>query len=162
MNSTTSSQENFIVEFQEFNAALESAGVYGALRYLNKRTPHRFTGIYKYEGSMLRNVALYDRYDPKIYQGDDAPLAATYCSMLQKEQSLEVNDSAEDDRVKGIIITPVVSYCGVSMKDADGKPFGSLCHFDMNRCQERFSDFPLLQAASEVLYDYIHSENFSN
>ncbi|RIJ42015.1 hypothetical protein [Pontibacter oryzae] len=162
MNSTVSLLDNFSVEFREFNDALSSAGAYGALRYLNKRTPHRFTGVYKYVGNTLQNIVLYDRYDPTIHMGADTPLAATYCSLLQKQQALEINDASEDERVKGVIETSVVSYCGVSIKDDEGNPFGSLCHFDMNRCQERYSDFPLLEAAAKVLYNYIHSDKFTN
>lgn len=158
MDTVTSSPDSSLDELQEFKAALETSGVHGALGYLNKRTPHRYTGIYRYEGDTLRNLAIYDRYEPAVQKGEDAPMAATYCSLLQKQQALEITDAAEDTRVRGIVITPVVSYCGVSVKDAKGNPFGSLCHFDMKRCQQRLSDFPLLEAAAEILYRHLHPE----
>ncbi|WP_299754308.1 hypothetical protein [uncultured Pontibacter sp.] len=156
MDSLTTSPEYFAKELQEFKAELENAGIPGALRYLNARTPHRYTGIYKYDGEILRNVAIYDKYDPNALKGEDAPMGATYCSLLVKERALEITDAAEDDRVKNVIITPVTSYCGVLMKDHAGNAFGSLCHFDMNRCQERTTDFPLLELAAEILYQHMY------
>jgi len=157
MDTVTSSPDIFSNELQEFKVALKISGVHGALGYLNKRMPHRYTGIYRYEGDTLRNLAIYDRYEPDARKGEDAPMSATYCSLLQKQEALEIADAAEDARVKGIIITPVVSYCGVLMRNSHGLPYGSLCHFDMNRCQERMSDFPLLQAAAQILYYHLHS-----
>lgn len=139
----------------EFQEALKTNGVHGALRYLNSRTPHRFTGIYRYDGETLRNIALYDKHDPKVRSGEDAPMVATYCSLVKDAKKLEILDSEEDVRVKGKIITPVVSYCGVVMEDVNGLPLGTLCHFDMNRCQERSSDFPLMELASEILYRHL-------
>ncbi|TPE43446.1 hypothetical protein [Pontibacter mangrovi] len=147
----------FEKELQEFKEALGSAGIHGALRYLSHRTPHRFTGIYRYDGEMLRNVAIFDKYDPALKKGEDAPMKATYCSLLQVRQALEIMDATEDERVKGLVVTPVTSYYGVLMRDAHGRPFGSLCHFDMKRCQERLNDFPLLEAAAKVLYDHLLS-----
>ena len=158
MSAVTTSPDYFAKELQEFKGALESSGVHGALGYLNKRTPHRYTGIYRYDGETLRSLAIYDRYDPNVQKGEDAPMAATYCSLLQEQQALEITDATEDARVKDIVITPVTSYCGVLIRDSDGKPFGSLCHFDMKRCQERLTDFPLLESAAEILYQ-LYSED---
>lgn len=157
MRNEVSTSDDFSNELRDFKAALETSGVHGALRYLNKRTPHRYTGFYKYDGDTLRNLAIYDKYDPNVQKGEDAPMAATYCSLLQKQQALEIFDATEDVRVKGIVLTPVTSYCGVLVRDTNGFPFGSLCHFDMKRCQPRSTDFPLLQAAAEILYQHLHA-----
>ena len=47
---------NTTPDLVEFRIAL-SDGVHAALRYLNSRTPHRFTGVYRYDGDVLRNMA---------------------------------------------------------------------------------------------------------
>lgn len=159
MNTETTSSGFFAKELQELKVELEASGVYGALRYLNKRTPHRYTGIYRYDGEILRNVAIYDKYDPYLQKGEDTPLVATYCSLLSEQQKLEITDATEDERVKGIVITPVMSYYGVLMRGSNGNPFGSLCHFDMKRCQERVSDFPLLESAAKMLYHHLNSQD---
>ncbi len=44
--------------------ALESGGLSSALAVLNARTAHRFTSMYRFDGSMLRNLTFYDRENP--------------------------------------------------------------------------------------------------
>ncbi|UOQ54769.1 hypothetical protein [Hymenobacter cellulosivorans] len=140
-------------EIAEFTALLQQQGINGGLSYLNGRTPHRYTGIFKFDGDTLRNLALYDRYQPTSTKGGDAPMEATYCSLVGRQEApLEINDALVDARVKGVIDTPVVSYCGVLIRDEQGKAFGTLCHYDMQRCEERTTDLPLLQAAASLLY----------
>lgn len=143
----------------QFRNLLFTSGVHEALGYLSHRTPHRYTGIYKFNGEKLDNIALYDSYNPKILKGEDAPLATTYCSLVKKQNKFEITDAETDMRVKGTIITPVISYCGVLIKDLDGKPFGTLCHFDMRRCEETSLDFPLLEEAAQLLYSYLEKVN---
>lgn len=157
MRTELTSSDYFKKELTEFKEALETSGISGALNYLNSRTPHRYTGIYKYSGDTLLNVVLYDKFESAITKGEDAPLSVTYCSLLEKKLALEITDSTEDERVKDKIITPVVSYCGVLIRDDAGNPFGTLCHFDLKRCQERTTDFPLLESAAKILYQYLFS-----
>ncbi|WP_426061087.1 hypothetical protein [Hymenobacter sp. B1770] len=143
-------------EIGEFTDALEQQGVHAALQYLNSRTPHRYTGIFRFDDDILRNEVLFDRYELTLTKGADAPLEATYCSLVGQQQApLEINDATTDARVKGIINTPVVSYCGVLIRDDNGRAFGSLCHYDMQRCQERITDLPLLEVASKLLYQHL-------
>jgi len=138
-------------EIQEFSALLQTKGVHAALQYLNSRTPHRYTGVFRFDGETLRNDALFDRYEPSVEQGEDVPMAVTYCSLVGRQQApLEILDAATDSRAQEIQ-TPVVSYCGVPIRDAQGNPIGTLCHYDMQRCQERTTDLPLLEAAAELL-----------
>ncbi|WP_133274357.1 GAF domain-containing protein [Hymenobacter radiodurans] len=144
-------------EIDEFSTVLHQQGAHAALKYLNGRTPHRYTGVFRFDGDKLRNEVLYDRYEPNVQQGEDAPMEATYCSLVGRQQApLEINDAATDSRVKGLIDTPVVSYCGVLIRDAQGTAFGTLCHYDMQRCQERTTDLPLLETAATLLHKYLY------
>jgi hypothetical protein len=144
-------------EIDEFSAVLRQQGAHAALKYLNGRTPHRYTGVFRFDGNQLRNEVLHDRYEPHLKQGEDAPMEATYCSLVGRQQApLQINDATTDARVKGLIDTPVISYCGVLIRDAQGKAFGTLCHYDMQRCQERTADLPLLEAAAALLYTHLH------
>jgi hypothetical protein len=151
--------DGFDSSLEKFKSLLKNSGLHDALGFLSRRTPHRYTGVYKFDGETLRNLALYDGYDPKLIKGEDAPMAATYCSLVQTQGKLEINDAQNDKRVKEIIITPVVSYCGVLIRDAEGNPFGTLCHFDMKRCQEPLLDFPMLEEAAKYLFKYLENEN---
>ncbi|MCC3158780.1 hypothetical protein LJ737_16165 [Hymenobacter sp. 15J16-1T3B] len=153
MNTSAHSMQR---EIDEFSAVLTQQGVAAALKYLNNRTPHRYTGIFRFDGDTLRSEALYDRFDPNVAKGADVPMRVTYCSLVGRQQApLEINDAATDERVRGVVETPVVSYCGVLIRDAAGRAFGTLCHYDMQRCQERTSDVPLLEAAGQLLYQHL-------
>ncbi len=144
-------------EITEFAALMQQHGVHAALAYLNRRTPHRYTGLFRFDGQVLRNEILVDGNQPLVRQGDDIPLAATFCSLVGRQQApLEILDAATDTQFGGLIETSVVSYCGVLIRDAQGQPFGTLCHYDMQRCQERTTDQPLLTAAATLLYQQLH------
>lgn len=115
-----------------FREVLGERGVAEALRYLNARTTHRFTGIYRFDGPTLRSLFLVDRLDAATTQGNDAPSEATFCSRVGLErQTFETNDAMADAAVGDHPARErVQAYCGALLRNADGTPFGSLCHFD--------------------------------
>jgi len=153
------SKNDFEPDLKEFENLLANSGAHTALGFLNRRTPHRFSGIYKFDEKILRNIMLYDSYYPAVFKGEDAPMVATYCSLVKTQQKLEIHDAPNDKRVNGKIITPVISYCGVLIKDDEGNPFGTLCHFDMKRCQERISDFSLMEEAGKLFFLNLKKDN---
>lgn len=157
MNAPALKEENPMqLEIAEFATLLQQQGVHAALSYLNHRTPHRYTGVWRFDGDMLRSEALFDRKMPDVRQGADAPMAETYCSLVgRNEAPVQILDATIDPQALGID-TPVISYCGALMRDGQGKAFGTLCHYDLQRCQERTTDQPLLEAAAQMLYQQLH------
>lgn len=86
---------SLLPEIGEFTEHLRRHGVHGALQYLNNRTPHRYTGVFRFDDDMLRNEALFDRYQPELTKGEDAPMAATYCALVGRQEApLEINDAS--------------------------------------------------------------------
>ncbi|QIL76689.1 GAF domain-containing protein [Hymenobacter sp. HDW8] len=158
MTTASTSASPVLPDIEQFSSLLQQHGIHTALQYLNSRTPHRYTGVFRFEGDELRNEALYDRRDPvNVVHGPNAPLEASYCVLLTRQQTpLEITDAATDPRLNHLTNKPVLSYCGVLIRDNEGKPFGSLCHFDMQRCQERTTDLPLMEAAADLLYSHLH------
>jgi hypothetical protein len=143
-------------EVQAFRDVLGASGLHEALRYLNGRTPYRFTGVYRYDGDTLRNVALFDRWDPEARRGSDAPINETFCAIVRDEGAwLEVEDGPLDERFPWMQDNAVVCYSGALIRGHDGEPFGSLCHFDVNRVQQTSSDVALLQQAGRMIYDSV-------
>ncbi len=139
---------------EAFTQSLRGHGMRAALLCLNRRTPHRYTGVFRFDGDMLRSVALVDKWDPAVALGDDMPLAAAYCAHLHRTgEPLEVQDGATDPRVPWMAGSPIVSYCGAVIPDAQGAPWGALCHFDTASCQAKGSDMPLIAAAAKILYE---------
>ncbi len=143
-------------EISAFTELLHQQGVHAALDYLNSRTPHRYTGLFRFDGDTLRNEVLFDRNQPSVRQGADVPMAVTYCSLVGRQQApLEILDATTNPLASGVD-TPVISYCGVLIRDAYGRAYGTLCHYDLQRCQERTTDLPLLEAAAQLLYQQLH------
>lgn len=141
-------------ELIELKSILATRGLHEVLRFLNDRTPHRFTGLYRYDGDMLRNVCLFDRYSPEARRGDDVVMKDAYCSIAKEAgEHLAFADARTDGRFPHKNGSPVISYCGVVLRDPDGKPFGALCHYDTSPCQPRISDMPLLEAAGPLLVE---------
>lgn len=134
-----------------FAEALQRSGLHEALRFLNARTPHRFTGLYRYDGAILRNVELFDQFNPDQVTGDDAPLENTFCSLLPGAGGSLAFAEARGHARASRIATAVVSYCGVQLRDGDGVPFGTLCHFDLKPCEARTSDLEFLAMLAPIL-----------
>ncbi|MEO8061952.1 MAG: hypothetical protein ABI821_04300 [Pseudomonadota bacterium] len=142
-------------DLDEFRMALRD-GMHAALRYLNNRTPHRFTGVYRYDGEMLRDMALFDRSDPEKLHGTDIPLANAYCANVgRNREPLEFADAKRDGRFPYLADSPVVCYSGVLISSPDGVPYGTLCHYDILHCETRVSDIPLLKAAAPLIYEAV-------
>ena len=103
------------------------------------------------DGAMLRNVALFDQFNPDQIRGDDAPMGNTFCSLVPRfGGALAFADASSDPRVSHVG-TPVVSYCGVQLRDGDGESFGTLCHFDLKPCEPRTSDLQFLEMLAPLL-----------
>ena len=139
-------------EVRDFERILKSKGVYEALRFLNARTPHQFTGVYRYDGTMLRNIVLFDQYDPDVYHGDDFPMEDAPCACVGAHGgTLVVEEFLSDPRFRRSF-APIVSYCGALVCTPDGTPFGTLCHFDIKPCEAPPNNVLLLEAVAPIVY----------
>lgn len=112
---------------------LAAGRLHEALRVLNSHTSHRFTGVYRVDPPVLRNVALFDAQNPDLEIGDAAPLRETYCSVTAAQAGpFTVTDSTRDERVaEHPARESTQAYCGVPLRDEHGQSFGTLCHFDL-------------------------------
>jgi signal transduction histidine kinase/DNA-binding NarL/FixJ family response regulator len=137
----------------KFERILNGAGIHDALRFLNSRTPHRFTGIYRFDPPTLRNVALLDTDDVGKTSGDDALIEETYCSIVGAfERPFATADTLQDERLRAHPARESVrSYCGVLLRRPDGSAFGTLCHFDLAPRDVPVAEMPLLEAAAVLI-----------
>lgn len=121
------------IVFETVIEILETDGIRAALRFLNARAPHRFTGIYRPEPPVLRSLMLFDRENPTLQAGLDAPLRETYCSIVAETGApFATADPAHDPRVSDHPAgAAVLSYSGVPLRDESGTTIGTLCHFDV-------------------------------
>lgn len=139
--------------FVKLEKVLETRGLHEALRFLNSRTPHRFTAMYRFDSPTLQNLALVDSHAPDVRKGDDTAMDESYCSIVGATgRTFTTEDTRVDDRLREHPARDtVVSYAGVLLRDEDGQPFGTLCHFDLVPCEVPVQEIPLLEAACPVL-----------
>lgn len=119
---------------QEVSARLDRHGALDALGWLNARTRFRFTGLYRAEPPKLRNLFLVDRENPELnVSGEECSLDETYCAItFARDASFSTSDAGRDPR---LVAHParrsVISYAGVPLRLADGRVWGTLCHYDL-------------------------------
>lgn len=129
-----------------------------ALSALNSRTRFRFTGLYRVEPPSLRNEYLFDRENPSLSLGGEVtPLSNTYCGIVAATKQPFVADDAPHDA--RLVAHParesVVSYAGVPVRTADGRIFGTLCHFDLRPRILPPDELAILEAVSTVLSGWL-------
>lgn len=141
-----------------FREILRTDGVRPALRYLNGRSAHRFTAVFRFEGGTLRNLHMIDRVDPAVERCPDQPVLESYCIYVRRTAETFITaDSAHDGRVSGHPKQNVVqSYCGIPLQDEDGKLFGTICHFDFEPMPFGEDEVMLLEDVAPLLVQAIH------
>jgi hypothetical protein len=143
-------------ELSRFQSELQGGGLFGALQYLNSRTPFRFTGVYRFDGDTLRNVVLFDRWTPESKRGADAPMSETFCAIVKQQgDAVQVSDGRSDARFPWMALNAVACYCGALIRDADGSPLGTLCHFDLQPVEQLTSELALLKAAAPLVVHFL-------
>ena len=132
--------------------------LHAALTYLNSRTPHRYTSVYKFNDEQLQSVCLVDKYDPEVKEGESVLIRDSYCSTLPSVKSLDLLPHIPDDYPR-VAASSVEAYGGVLITDELGNPFGSLCHFDYKRCETNRNDIPLLKKVAPLIFKYLQDQS---
>jgi len=141
----------------KIHRVLVEQGVIPALRLLNGRAPHRYTGIFKYTPAILLNIYMVDAFEPNVTKGVNVPNEDAYCLLLSNKHKVAFG-RAEDAPCPIKLASPVVSYCGVLLVRSSGEPFGSLCHYDVARCQEPSTQMPYLEAIAPYIVAKLEGE----
>lgn len=102
-----------------------------ALEELNLLSGCRFTALFRFGDSDLRNLVIIDREDPHATTMDTLPIDQTYCVFVQQSRdAFLVADARQDDRLADHPKRPLVrTYVGFPIP-ADAGLFGTVCHFD--------------------------------
>lgn len=131
----------------------QDATILATLRELNARTPHRFTGVFKFDAETLVNLYLFDRENSTALPWSPFPATNSFCSIVRDTgEAFSVSNALQDPRVADHPARhKVISYCGVPLNHPDGTPFGSLCHFDYQPFVLADLDLAHLKAAAPQL-----------
>lgn len=111
---------------------LARQGLHGVLATLNATVPHRYTGIYRFDGRWMRNVWLFDREHPNIQFGSDVLWDDSYCKLtVANGDACVIADALADPRLAAHPSRETVrSYVAVALHPEPGAAV-TLCHFDV-------------------------------
>ena len=146
-----------------FAHLLNDRGLRVALGYLNERTRYRFTGLYRADPPLLRNIGLFDRENPDIDgSGAVTTLDETYCSITSSTAApFTVHDAPNDERLVGHAARDsVVSYVGVPVRLLSGQSWGTLCHFDLRPRLLAGDELGALTTMAPVLAEWLPSQGW--
>ena len=142
---------------REVRARLSGDGVLAALAWLNARTRFRFTGLYRAEPPLLRNLYLVDRENPALnVSGEICPLDETYCAITcASDAEFTTSDARRDGRlVEHPARRSVISYAGVPVRLGAGAQ-GTLCHYDLRPRLLPPTELVHLDAVASVFGDWL-------
>jgi len=107
--------------------------MHGALAFLNSTTPYRLTGVYRFDGDLVRSVVLFDRKNPDLTLGGDVPWNDSYCRLTAENgDRCEIIDAPHDARLTEHAAREAVqAYVAVLLKTPEGASWGTLCHYDL-------------------------------
>jgi GAF domain-containing protein len=116
------------------------------------RTPYRYTGIYRFDGEMMRAICLHDRKGEDSASLDAVPLGDSFCQFAMTQGGFETRDSGTDPRLEGHAYRGVLnSYYGLPLSISPGTIYGTLCHFDFDPQQISDNEIEFLESVRPIL-----------
>jgi hypothetical protein len=128
-----------------------------ALRALNAGVPHRYSGIFRLDGDMVRNVLLVDKLEqPRPERFAVFPLADSFCQFVMRDSFLHVDDSTHEALLDGSPYQGVIrAYHAVALTLLDARVVGTVSHFDTVPQALDDAQFSLLVLAARALPEYL-------
>lgn len=124
-----------------------------ALKILNGAAGLRYTAVYRFDGESLKSLALFDREAIGVQIWPDIPVRDSYCTFLRRQLVFVTENAAIDPLVAGHPKQGVIfSYCGAALRGPDGKPWGSICHFDLVPHTVSPADVAVLERVAPAFY----------
>ncbi len=139
----------------DLRRAIAWDGVPSALRQLNAFSNHRFTGLFLFDGDLLKNIFIHDRQDAAANLFPVKPADYSYCLTVKTSgQPFHVVDALRDQRVAGHPSRhQVQSYYGVPLRDQQGDIFGTVCSFSLEPCEAGDQEVLLLDGFAQILLE---------
>ncbi len=140
---------------QMLRTMIQWDGIQSGLQYLNSLSQHRYTGLFLFDGNMLKNTFIFDRQSAFQTLFPEKPASHSYClNVKHSGQPFRVDNAPLDQRVQDHPSRDAVrSYCGVPLRDRDGTIFGTLCHFSLDPCHSKDEEIQMMQTFAGVLLE---------
>ena len=141
---------------EALRSMLASHGVLAGLAMLNDRTDYRYTGIYKYDGEIMRAVHVFDRHAEHRTWLRAVALNRSFCRYVLKQGEFLTTRASQDPRLGGHPYDGLVeSYYGRLLRRADGTPYGTFIHFDMEPRSIARQELAFLQDVVPLFLPYL-------
>lgn len=140
-------------------AVMDEGGLHAGLKYLNDPVVHRYTGVFRLNNGMFRNVDLFDKEGEVMPEFlAEVPLTDSFCQFVIRDGVFCTDNTANDRRLDGHKYQGVLlTYHGVPVLDDRGELFGTLCHFDAEARTISDEQFDLLQRAAKVIPGFLRT-----
>lgn len=136
---------------------LAERGIPAALALLNKRTQHRFTGIYKLQGDAMHAVQVFDRTGQQRSWVRAIPLGKSLCRYAIQHGEFQVTSASTDRRVANHPYRGLVeSYYGRLLLGREGEPYGTFIHFDLSAREVDAQEVNFLREVVPLLGEYLN------
>ena len=142
----------------DLSLLLKTAEATAALGYLNARVRFRFTGIYRPEPPLLRNIRLFDRENPTLDEsGNVIALLEGYCGITYSTDApFGTSDARRDPRLQSHPARDsMISYVGVPLRMPDGSVWGTLCHQDVRPRVIPPIELPVLEHVAPLFASWV-------
>ena len=105
------------------------------LRFINSKTPHRFTGICRVVGKDLKVFHLVDKFLQPINRTmHEMPLRVSFALHVLRDGEFFCDDCSTEKRLLGNPFRDLIgSYVGVSLEKELGLSGCVICHYDIRK-----------------------------
>lgn len=119
--------------FADFAVVLKFEGLRAALAQLQKGTPFRFIGIWRFADGKADAAVHFDREHRSQLRASEVPDTATYCSFVRASgEPFKTANALVDERLNAHPArASVLAYCGAPLIDKGGEILGTLCLYDL-------------------------------
>ncbi|CAN7526949.1 MULTISPECIES: hypothetical protein [unclassified Variovorax] len=135
---------------------LANHGIVPALALLNDRTLYRFTAIYKLSGEVMHAAHAFDRISEYRSWLKVVPLGRSFCQYAIEHGEFVTSDASKDQRLTNRPYAGFVeSYYGQLLTRADGTPYGTFIHFDLEPRSIPAEEIAFLREVIPEFIDYL-------
>ncbi len=148
---------NHALTLAELRHTLEQSGFRAGLEFLNRRVPHRYTVVYRFDGEAFYGMALIDKQRepaPELFKR--VPFSDSFCQYTVGDGVFRTDASLEDCRLDGHMHQAnVQSYVGLPLMHRGGTLYGTFCHLDVLPQNLGDDEYAFLQQAVMLFSDYL-------
>ena len=145
----------------ELERELHQWGLHGALVYLNRRVPHRFTNIFRLSLGTFVPIGLVDKQSLLTLQSQK-PVDFQYSMCrFSLDTGFESADVTHDERIQGHLPTDGIgSYIGLPLRISSDELYGTVCHYDPQPQQVSEQELDFFKVAAVRLAHYLATHQY--